>query len=68
MAKQVQHGRLAARGSMALEYVVTLCVGIVLFCCWLEVYTPGAGYTEAVGKPMVAYFQRILVGISMPIP
>ncbi|MBQ4481290.1 MAG: hypothetical protein IJJ33_10430 [Victivallales bacterium] len=56
------------KGSVALEYVMTLVVGVVFLCCWLGVFTPGVGYTEKVGRKLVAYFQRVLVGLSLPIP
>lgn len=55
-------------GSMMLEYTITLVVAVVFLYSVLEVFEPGRGYTEDVGKPLVAYFQRVLTGISLPIP
>ena len=65
MDRQVQ--QVGERGSVALEYVMLLLVGVVFLECWLHVFTPGRGYTD-LGKAVVTYFQRILVGISLPIP
>ncbi|MBR4255430.1 MAG: hypothetical protein IKQ16_10115 [Lentisphaeria bacterium] len=55
-------------GSMVLEYVLMLSVGVVFLYCALQIFEPGRGFTEEIGKPMVAYFQRVLVGISLPVP
>ena len=66
MDRQI-YKRIDDRGSIALEYVMTLAFGVVFLYSLLEVFVPGMGYTEK-GKLLVAYFQRVLVGISMPIP
>ena len=55
-------------GSMMLEYTLMLLVGVIFLYCAREIFKPGVGFTEEVGKPLVAYFQRVLVGISLPIP
>ena len=55
-------------GSMMLEYVLMLSVAVVFLWVALSVFEPGTGYTEDIGKPLVAYFQRVLIGISLPIP
>ena len=55
-------------GSMMLEYVLMLSVAVVFLSAALSVFEPGTGYTENIGKPLVAYFQRVLTGISLPIP
>ena len=57
-----------AKGSVLLEYVLLLSIGVtfVVFSLWL--FEPGVGFTENAGKPFVAYFKRVLVGISLPIP
>jgi hypothetical protein len=57
-----------ADGSMMLEYVIMLSVGVVFFVFVLHVFEPGKGFTDDLGKPFVAYFQRVLTGISLPIP
>lgn len=56
------------RGSVMLEYVLILLVAVVFLYSAREIYSPGIGFTENIGKPMTAYFQRVLVGISLPIP
>ncbi|MBQ3806546.1 MAG: hypothetical protein II840_01170 [Kiritimatiellae bacterium] len=58
---------MSARGSMLLEYAMTLFVGIVFVAAGLSVFEPGNGYT-ALGERFTQYFQRLLVGISMPVP
>lgn len=55
-------------GSMMLEYVLMLSVAVAFLYAALSVFEPGTGYTADVGKPLVAYFQRVLTGISLPIP
>jgi len=55
------------RGSMLLEYVMTLFVGIAFVVAGLTIFEPGNGYT-ALGEKFTQYFQRLLVGISMPVP
>ena len=56
------------RGSVMLEYSLTLGVAAVFLVFALQIFEPGVGFTEDVGKPMTAYFQRVLVGISLPLP
>ena len=55
-------------GSMMLEYVLMLSVGVVFVIFAIQIFEPGVGFTEDIGKPLVAYFQRVLTGIAMPIP
>lgn len=55
-------------GSMALEYALMLSVGVVFLFFALRIFEPGKGFTEDFGKPMVAYFQRVLTGIALPVP
>ncbi len=55
-------------GSMMMEYVITLAVAAVFLFFWLKIFEPGVGFTDDFGKPLVAYFQRVLTGISLPIP
>ena len=55
-------------GSMMLEYVLMLSVGVVFVIFAIQIFEPGVGFTEDLGKPLVAYFQRVLTGIAMPIP
>ena len=56
------------QGSVMLEYVLMLTVAVVFLYASRIIFEPGTGFTEDVGKPMTAYFQRVLVGISRPIP
>lgn len=55
-------------GSMILEYALMLSVGVVFVYFALQIFEPGEGFTEDFGKPMVAYFQRVLTGIALPVP
>ena len=55
------------RGSMALEYILMLVFCVAAYECWLELFEPGVGFTEY-GQQFCAFFQRILVGISLPVP
>lgn len=55
-------------GSMMLEYVLMLSVGVIFVIFAIQIFEPGVGFTEDLGKPLVAYFQRVLTGIAMPIP
>ena len=55
-------------GSMILEYALMLFVGGVFVYFSLRIFEPGVGFTEDFGKPMVAYFQRVLTGIALPVP
>ena len=55
-------------GSMMLEYVLMLSVGVVFWIFAIQIFEPGVGFTEDIGKPLVAYFQRVLTGIAMPVP
>ena len=58
----------ARTGSMMLEYTLMLLVATIFVYSALEIFEPGIGFTEDVGKPLVAYFQLVLTGISLPIP
>ena len=55
-------------GSMMLEYVLMLSVGVIFVIFAIQIFEPGVGFTEELGKPLVAYFQRVLTGIALPIP
>ena len=55
-------------GSMIMEYALMLSVGVVFVYFALQIFEPGVGFTEDFGKPMVAYFQRVLTGIALPVP
>ena len=55
-------------GSVLLEYVLVVCcvlAPVVLF--WSRIFVPGEGYTEN-GRRFMEYFQRMLTGVSLPIP
>ena len=55
-------------GSMALEYALMLSVGVVFVYVAIQIFEPGVGFTKDLGKPLVAYFQRVLTGIALPVP
>ena len=55
-------------GSMIMEYALMLSVGVVFIYVALQIFEPGVGFTKDLGKPLVAYFQRVLTGIALPIP
>ena len=54
-------------GSITLEYCMTLGVASPVLVLWLEIFNPETGYTDF-GWSMMQFFQRILTGISLPIP
>ena len=60
--------RKNADGSMALEYALMLSVGVIFVYVAIQIFEPGVGFTEDIGKPLVAYFQRVLTGIALPVP
>lgn len=64
-------GRLRAGcrrdGSVALEYLLTLGMAVPLLVFWLTLFEPGVGYTNK-GRQFMQYFQRMLTGVSLPIP
>ena len=55
-------------GSMALEYALMLSVGVIFVYAAIQIFEPGVGFTEEIGEPLVAYFQRVLTGIALPVP
>ena len=57
----------SSTGSIALEYLVSLGAAVPFLVIWLSLYEPGTGYTKA-GLQFTNYFQRMLTGISLPIP
>ena len=57
----------SSQGSMALEYALSLSVAVPFFWAWLNLYEPGVGWTEK-GLLVTEYFQRVLIGVSMPVP
>jgi len=57
----------AKRGSVALEYIVSLGMGVPFVIAWLKVFNPGVGYTD-LGQQCTNYFQRMLTGMSLPLP
>ncbi len=57
----------SGEGSVALEYIMLLVFCVGAYECWLELFEPGVGFTEY-GKQFTAFFQRILLGISLPVP
>ena len=54
-------------GSITLEYILVLGIAIPFLTFWLQLFEPGKGYTN-LGLSFVEFFQRILTGISLPIP
>ena len=57
----------SGEGSVALEYILLLVFCVGAYECWLELFEPGVGFTKY-GQEFCAFFQRILVGISLPVP
>jgi len=57
-----------ADGSMIMEYALMLSVGVVFVYVAIQIFELGVGFTEDLGKPLVAYFQRVLTGIALPVP
>ena len=57
----------SSRGSVALEYLVSLGMGVPFVVAWIWIFEPGVGYTEF-GRQCTNYFQRMLTGISLPLP
>lgn len=55
------------KGSVVLEYIIVLGVAVPFILFWTMLYESGNGYTD-VGLQFMNYFQRILTGISLPIP
>lgn len=66
--RRMRNSLTETEGSMMLEYVLMLSVGVIFVYFALQIFEPGVGFTEDVGKPLVAYFQRVLTGIALPIP
>ena len=54
-------------GSIMLEYLLVLAIAIPFLMFWLTIFEPGVGYTDR-GMQFMEFFQRILTGISLPIP
>lgn len=55
-------------GSVLLEYVlVVLFFLLPVVWFWSKIFVPGEGYTEN-GLRFMQYFQRMLTGVSLPIP
>lgn len=57
----------SSQGSIVLEYALSLSIVVPFLCAWLSLYEPGAGWTGG-GRMVTEYFQRVLIGVSMPIP
>ena len=57
----------SGEGSVALEYILLLVFCVGAYECWLELFEPGVGFTKY-GQEFTAFFQRILIGISLPVP
>ena len=58
---------VSEQGSVTLEYILVLGIAIPFLVFWLTLFEPGKGYTET-GVQFIEFFQRILTGISLPIP
>ena len=54
-------------GSIALEYIILLSLVIPFELFTLSIFNYHTGYTDA-GWLLMQFFQRILAGISLPIP
>lgn len=59
---------LCRSGSVALEYLlVTLFMALAVVWFWVDLFEPGKGYTGH-GRQFTQFFQRMLTGVSLPIP
>ncbi len=58
------------KGSVLMEYVVLCCFTMAaIFIAWrTELYDYEKGWTGHMGTGIVNYYQRVLGGITMPIP
>ena len=54
-------------GSIAMEYLIVLTFAIPFEIMWLSLYSFKTGYTDF-GWLFMDFFQRILAGVSLPIP
>lgn len=54
-------------GSIALEYLIVLSLAIPFEVIWLSLFSFKTGYTD-LGWLFMEFFQRILAGVSLPIP
>ena len=57
------------RGSMVMEYAVVICGIAVVLCLFMNLafYNAGEGFGP-VGQGIVAFYQRLQGGLSLPIP
>ena len=55
------------KGSVVLEYIIALGVAVPFILFWAALFESGKGYTD-IGQQFINYFQRILTGVSLPIP
>ena len=67
--KAVKEAAASERGSMMMEYVMVLCgIGAALAVFMnREFYSAGGGF-GSIGEGVVAFYQRALGGLSLPIP
>ena len=57
-------------GSVLMEYVLACgCVMVLIEWLWkVGIYDFGTGWTGWIGGVVLAYYQRVLCGIALPIP
>lgn len=62
------HPPAGEKGSIALEYLIVLAgLAIPFAAIWTSLFNFKTGYTDA-GWLLMQFFQRLLAGISLPIP
>ena len=57
-------------GSVLMEYVLVCgCIMVLIQWLWKEgIYDFGTGWTGTIGGVVLAYYQRVLCGIALPVP
>lgn len=62
------HTSPGEKGSIALEYIIVFAgLAIPFAAMWTSLFSFKTGYTDA-GWLLMQFFQRLLAGISLPIP
>lgn len=70
MKNSTNRGKLkSARGSIMMEYVIVLCAIGAALAMFLnrEFYSLSGGFGP-LGRQLVAFYQRTLGGLSLPVP
>jgi len=60
---------MTKRGSIMLEYVVVLCgIGVLLTVFMNRMFLDYRSGFGPLGQGLVAFYQRVLGGLSLPVP